>query len=231
MTPRDRLVDKIKKCLALANSGNEHEAAAALRQARKMMEAHGITDLDVLAAETEERKAKSGVTSRPAQWEATLASRIGDAFGCKVLFTGGVSARRGEWHFVGCGASPEICQYAFTTLLRQAKQARAEHIKTRLTRCKQATKTRRADLFCEGWVRTVTGKIDAFAGNERQSAAIAAYMAGHYPALASLEVRDRNDGRKLRNHEYGDYVAGGRSGRQAILNHAVSGKPANKALR
>ena len=39
----DKILDKIKKCLVLASSANEHEAAAALRQAQKLMEAHGIS--------------------------------------------------------------------------------------------------------------------------------------------------------------------------------------------
>ena len=56
MSDRDKILDKIKKCLALSASSNEHEAEAALRQARKMMETHGITDLDIQAAEAEERR-------------------------------------------------------------------------------------------------------------------------------------------------------------------------------
>lgn len=45
MSERNKVLDKIRKCLALSTSSNEHEAAAALRQARKLMDAHGITDL------------------------------------------------------------------------------------------------------------------------------------------------------------------------------------------
>ena len=47
----EKILDKIKKCLALASSANEHEAAAALRQAQKLMQAHGLTDQDVAAAQ------------------------------------------------------------------------------------------------------------------------------------------------------------------------------------
>ena len=44
---RDKALDKIRKCLALGKSSNEHEAAAALRQAQKMMAAHGLTEEDI----------------------------------------------------------------------------------------------------------------------------------------------------------------------------------------
>lgn len=39
-----RILEKIKKCLALGKSSNANEAAAALRQAQKLMAKHGITE-------------------------------------------------------------------------------------------------------------------------------------------------------------------------------------------
>lgn len=227
MNDRENIIAKIKKCLALSASSNEHEAETALRQARILMEAHNIDGLDIQAADAEARRAKSGAKSTPANWETMLAVKIGDAFGCKVLFTsGGLWKNHGEWEFVGCGASPEIAHYAFTVLHRQAKRAREDHIKAKLKRCKVVTKTRRADLFNEGWVRSVIGTIAAFAGNEQQSVAIDAYMAKHHPSLRALKSRDRNDGRKLRDHEFDDYAAGSRSGKEAQLNRGVDGADA-----
>lgn len=231
MSDRAKILDKIKKCLALSTSSNEHEAEAALRQARKLMEAHGITDLDIQAAEAEERKAKAGAKSNPASWETMLAVKVGDAFGCRVIFSNGYFwDEKGEWCFIGCGAAPEVAHYAFTVLHRHAKRAREEHIKTKLKRCKVATKTRRADLFSEGWVRSVVGTIAAFSGNDQQAAAIDTYMAKHHPNLSTLKSRNRNDGRKLRDHEYDDYAAGSRSGRNAQLNHGIGGTAAPLAL-
>ena len=225
MNDRSKILDKIKKCLALSASSNEHEAEAALRQARKLMETHGISDVDIQIADVEERLAKAGARTRPANWETILAIKIGDAFGCRVIFVGHWN-RKGEWSFIGCGAAPEVAHYAFTVLVRQAKRAREEHIKARLKRCKLATKTRRADLFSEGWVRSVVGKIAAFAGNDQQTTAIDAFMAKHHPSLGNLQSRNRNDGRKLRGHEYDDFAAGHHSGRDAQLNRGVGGTEA-----
>lgn len=42
-----RIIDKIRKCMRLAGSSNANEAAAALRQARKMMEAAGVSESDI----------------------------------------------------------------------------------------------------------------------------------------------------------------------------------------
>lgn len=223
MSDRSKILDKIKKCLALSASSNEYEAEAALRQARKLMEAHCVTDLDIQAAEAEERRAKAGAKNRPSNWESRLASQIADAFGCRVIFVGGSWSRTGEWCFIGCGAAPEIADYTFAVLHRQAKRARDGHIKTRLKRCKVATKTRRADLFSEGWVRSVAGTIATFSGTDQQIMAIDAYMTKNYPSLDNLQTKNRNDGRSLRGHEYGDYDAGRHSGKDAQLNRGVDG--------
>src|SRR6185369_9999619 len=103
-------------------------------------------------------------TKRPPVWESDLAHLVGEAFGCSLIFTASYWSRRATWTFIGCGAGPEIAQYAFTALLRRVKSARKEHIRQRLQRCKLETKTRRGDLFCEGWVRAVRRHIGQFAG-------------------------------------------------------------------
>lgn len=230
MSERGKIIAKIRKCLALSASSNEHEAAAALRQARKLMDAHGVSDLDVDAAAANESKAKAGAMRTPPMWEAALASRIADAFGCSSVFHSGGWSRHGTWGVIGCGAAPEVAQYAFAVLLRQIKRARSEFIKAALKRCKTATKTRRADLFAGGWVRAVTAKIDDFAGNEQQAAAIAAYMAVTYPDVKTLGARDRNAGRCLRDYEVDDLHAGHRAGRNAELNRGVGGAEQRLAL-
>ena len=216
----EKILDKIKKCLALSSSSNEHEAAAALRQARKLMEAHGLTDTDVKAAQACEQRAKSGAQVKPANWENLLAHKVSDAFSCRLLFSQGWP---GEWVFIGCGAAPEVAGYAFKVLLRQAKRAREEHVRAHLKRCKTVTKTRRADLFSEGWVRSVADTVGAFAGTAQQTEATDAYMALKYPTLNALKVSNRNAGRKLSDRELDDYYAGSLSGRDARLHHGVGG--------
>lgn len=44
---KNKIIDKIKKCMALGNSSNANEAAAALRQAQKMMNMHGLSEDDI----------------------------------------------------------------------------------------------------------------------------------------------------------------------------------------
>ena len=230
MSNRERIIDKIKKCLALGASSNEHEAAAALRQAKKLMDEYGISDLDMQAAGASEDRTRAGAVKAPSNWETALASKVAAAFTCRIIFSPSWFRNNGEWIFIGTAPAPELAAYAFTVLHRQAKRARAEHIKKVLKRCKAATKTRRADLFCEGWVRAATAQINAFAGTEEQVSTIDAYMAKHYPNLGDMKSRDRNGDRNLSSREFSDYAAGNLSGRGAQLNHGVGGASGPLAL-
>jgi Protein of unknown function (DUF2786) len=220
---KERILDKIKKCLALSVSSNEFEAEAALRQARKLMDMYDIDDQDILARDASESGAPASANNRPSQWETNLANNIAHAFGCRLVFGWSDKSARTEWLFIGTGASPEIAQYAFSVLFRQIKAARTAHIKTKLKRCIRASKTRRADLFCEGWVEAVSGKITSFAGSEQREDAIDAFVSKNYPTLSTLISRDRNDGRNLRDYEINDFHHGKRSGRDVELNRGIGG--------
>jgi len=219
---KDKILDKIKKCLALSASSNEHEAKAALRQAQKLMEQHGITAQDVQAADAEERLVKAGATKTPARWEAYLAARVCVAFGCRSIFQRGLFGRSASWCFIGCVPNTEIAEYAFKVLLRQCRRARKDYISKRLRRCKPANKTRRADVFCESWVSAVTELIQAFAATPEQQRAIEAYMQKHHPNLQSLKSRSRT-GDKLTSRDYSDCIAGHEAGRKAELHRGVNG--------
>ncbi|MDN3578687.1 DUF2786 domain-containing protein [Chitinimonas viridis] len=221
-----KVLGKIKKCLALAKSGNEHEAAAAMRQAQKLMAEYNVGEQDVLASEVSEASAKAGAKSVPADWESFLADVVARAFGCTLLFTSGWTG--GSWKFIGCGAAPEVAGYAFAVLLRQAKKARAEYAAKHLKRCKLATRIRRGDLFCDAWVRSVRRVVGDFAvGNAHQAEAVSAFLALHYRKLSDLKTRDRNAGGPKRDHEWRDLDAGAAAGRHVQLNHGVGGMSAD----
>ena len=54
---KEKILDKIKKCLALSKSANEHEAAQALKQAQALMEKHEVNAVDIALSEVSEQKA------------------------------------------------------------------------------------------------------------------------------------------------------------------------------
>ncbi|WP_422614660.1 DUF7168 domain-containing protein [Methylogaea oryzae] len=118
--------------------------------------------------------------------------------------------------FIGIGPKAEVASYAFGVLLRQCKAERAKHIKTKLKRCKPATKTQRADEFCTGWVFSVASTIRTFARSEEDTAIINAYTDKRFTGLGTLKASDRSGSR-----DYGDAMHGHLAGRNARLDHGV----------
>lgn len=218
---REEILSKVKKLLDLAKSSNEHEAASALRQARKMMDLHALTDTEVLAAGAGQSSANSAVEATPSVWEDALASRIGRAFGCKVVFRQGFWDRRGQWLFIGIPPNHEIAAYSFDVLYRQLRKARNEFIGAKLKRFKKANKTRRADLFCEAWVYQACAQLTMPSISDAERAVIDAYMKTTFHKLGDLKAVDRNAGRARDDKDYAAIAAGGAAGRSAELNRGV----------
>jgi len=223
---REKIIDKIKKCLRLAKSSNEHEAAAALRQAQKLMRAYGVSDLDIEHAEIQEEYALAGAKNAPSKWEVTLVDVVARAFDCQSVFRSVNDPRIGKagfWVFIGAEPSGEIARYAFEVLYRQVKRARKTYIQATLKDYTRQTRTRRADLFCHGWVWAVSEKVKQFASSTVMQARIDTYMERKYGQLASMKGRDRNSGRPLSGQEIGDMLFGQIAGREAEINHGLNG--------
>ncbi len=223
MDDKAKIIAKIKKCLALAKSSNEHEAQAALSQAQKLMAMHGVTEGDVHASEAEEHRTRAGAKQKPSRWETHLATAVGQAFGCRLILSYEPVKDCGLWLFIGCAPSAEIAKYAFEVVFRQCKRARAGYIKTKLKRCGAATRTRRADSYCEGWVHSATRAINAFAGTEEQLRTIECFIAAKHPSLSSIKPTDRNAGRNLSVRDLEDRTSGFLNGRNAEINRGVAG--------
>ncbi len=166
---RESALKRIRKCLALADSEEPHEAAAALRQARALMEKFDVTESEAeLSDITESSCLSSGKRAAPV-WEAVLARVVGETFGCRVLHSSGRPRERsyvrpflssqsdyyrttygnGSLHFVGVQPTAEIARYAFEALRRQLRRARASY------RAKLGGSGPRLDAFVIGWVMAV----------------------------------------------------------------------------
>ncbi|MEG0051652.1 MAG: DUF2786 domain-containing protein [Comamonas sp.] len=224
---RDEALQKIKKCLALAASSEQHEAAAALRQAQKLMEAFGLSEVDVSLADVSECRQKA--PSAPlVRWEASLAHAVSDAFGCTIftsteraLTSGGTWRTQRQFVFIGVGMASEVAGYAFDVLARQCAKDRRVHIGRQSKNCKPKTKVARGDAYAEGWVSGVRGKLERFAGQAGNPELIEQYMQQRHPAMQTSKFKDRTKGKNVAEN---DYHHGFQSGRKAELNHGLGAR-------
>lgn len=217
----ESILRKIKKCLRLAESSNEHEAAAAIRQAQALMAKHGLSQADIAISDIRESNTKAGAITRPAQWEQSLCSMIASAFGCHAIHSR--EGKEAHWVFIGREANPDVASHAFAQLYRQIKRARKTFIETQCTYLRSQTKTRRADIFCQGWLSAVSKQITRHAG-ERDAEVIKQYMEKKHSDIGELGASDRMKGRRATAADAHAFYVGKATAADASLHHGVNGQ-------
>ncbi|MDN7916216.1 DUF2786 domain-containing protein [Burkholderia cepacia] len=227
---RKTAIAKIRKCLALSRSSEPHEAAAALRQAQKLMEQFGIDHPELVAAGACEEWSKSAAARRPVRYEVALAGVVADVYGCEFLFSrqlnDACTAIVGGYMFVGVAPAPEIAKYTFDVFARQLRAARRDYIQAKLYRCGPKNKTARADEFCEGWVYAVRMQMQNAVRTDEQTAMIDAHMRANHAEVRTFEPRARDvAGRRSTN----DRWHGIEEGRSAVVRPGV-GAPNTRRL-
>lgn len=229
---RDQALSKIKKCLALGRSTNPHEAAAAMRQAQKLMAEHGLNDTDVKLADVSTATCSTRTNSQP-QWEVFLAQEISTAFGCDLIWSrsakliGGRYTPKCEVIFIGIDPAAQIAGYAWDVLSRQCAKARLMHLRKQPARCKPITLTARGDTFAWGWVVGVQSKLEAFTAPESNKVLIEQYKATTWPGSTTLKPKDRTSGRNVSDN---DLHEGYLAGKTAELNRGMAGGTAQGLL-
>jgi hypothetical protein len=177
---RDAALRRVRACLALAESPEPHEAAAALRQAEALMRRHGLSAADIDMSVVREERATLGRGVHPAPYLCNLALMIAGVLGCTAY----AIPRRVV--FVGVGPPAEIAAYAYLVLGRQLLRARAEH-RRRRTRGAEHKRTARADAWAVGWVEGVRRLVEQV--RPGLPAVVGEYMAKQHPALVAPKVR------------------------------------------
>jgi len=197
---RAAILRRIRACLALADSPEPHEAAAAMRQAEALMRKHGLDRAAVDQSVVEERPASLGRGRLLPPYLMALSNMVGEVMGCVVYARAPHTAV-----FVGVGAAPEVAAYAYEVLGRQLLVGRALHRKRR-TRGAAHKRTQRADAWAAGWVAGVRHLVEAI--RPPIAAVIEQYMVERHPGL--VEIRKRVV--QLDRHACDGYLAGRASG-------------------
>jgi len=225
------VIEKIKKCLALSKSANQHEAAAALRQAMAFMEKYKIDADDPELLGIVEASILGSGSQKPTVFEAVLANSIAKMMGCKAILSGDIKITKdlsfkkvAAWKFIGIDPAPEIASYAFDVLYRQLKKARSVFISENLKRVQiKANKVKRADLFCEGWVLEATKLVSDLNPDKEKMEQIQAFVQQKHKVRNS-EPTDRNKKTNTNtDRAQNDLHAGRQAGKSAKLNNAMNG--------
>lgn len=166
-TELERVIRKIKHCLALSTSSNEHEAATAMRQAQALMSKYRLTETEVNLSDVGMSKSDKEKTKRE-QWERLLSSVVAMVFDCETLTSISWSStklcRVETAVFIGVAPAPEIARYAYDTLHRQCVAARKAYvgaINRREIPSTGVSAKARGGHFAIYWVQQVEKKLQA----------------------------------------------------------------------
>ena len=212
---RADLLKRIRKCLALGKSSNEHEAAAAIAKAHELMREHAISQEDVDLAEVGEASVKGTCTQSPPLWETLLCHTVCHALGVEAII-----GRNLERIYIGRGAAPEVATYAFAVLFRKLKAARAEYVRTRLKRCTVARKRQRADVFSQAWAGAVCRQVERLMPRQPVDDLVGTWVARRFRNLevASTRAASHKGGRIDQ-----DYWNGREAGSRVELADGIGG--------
>lgn len=134
-----RILERIKKLLALSQSPNPNEAAVALQRAQKLMQEHSLSSTDISLSEINEKGEKVLPALRDRILYFALADIVSKAFGVsnyvrrKHTLNGYVAS---EIYFIGPNSRLDSACYTFTILSRQALNVKKEFSKNERQRLK-----------------------------------------------------------------------------------------------
>ena len=216
----DRILDKIKKCLALSASSEPHEAAAALRQAQKLMEKFGVSESDIGRADIGQVEFRSAFSvSNIKDYELALVSTVAKAFGCKILWKKSSSHAQGadvygRYIMIGLKSQVPVAEYTVSVLQRKLVKARAQFVvdlteRHHNVKLDRAYKVKQADGFCQGWVGSVAKTVFAFALNEDTA------------SLINDEVKRIASGKSAKTQHRDGGAAGYYAGQQAGAGESI----------
>jgi len=191
----DRVIRKIKRCLALSASSNETEAATAMRQAQALMREYRLKEVDVRVSDVEEVQSEKYRINRRPMWDRHLSAIVARAFGVCPLDVRRWSTPEGRVvsraQFVGVTPAPQIAMYAYEALLGKLTTARREYIALVRAgrRCSSYSPETVGNHFALAWVSAVQGKVHDLVPRGEEDIALPSAPSGR--DLIAVEAQDK----------------------------------------
>jgi len=127
----DRVIDRIRKLLALAGSPNQHEAEIAMRKAHELMLRHNIEVAAARAERSYEVRHLGDPTRRGTRVESEIAALLSELFFVKVIRVPVYVPRTGKsglvYEIAGTHANVEMASHVWAFLLATAERLWAEN--------------------------------------------------------------------------------------------------------
>jgi len=181
MMDRATALRKLKACLALSKSPEAHEAAAAMRQAQKLMEQYGLEEDDVQQAQYGSEKVSCPIQANvklPAHL-SYLVRLITTAFGVTAVVETEtrVSDKSYAIRYFGPLGRIQLAAYTHTVIYRAMNLAWTKHLKEHPQL--RGERGARSGFFI-GWIQAIQEQITALAMTDEEKERTALVKSNHY---------------------------------------------------
>lgn len=126
---RERIIEKVRKLLALSRSSNEHEAALAAAHAQRLLAEHNLSMSEVEVREEGAGEAELIVARTVPAWLSSLFAVVAGAFDCMPIMT--TTAGEGRLRFIGVGGDPAVAACTLQFLIRELRRLASAYLATR----------------------------------------------------------------------------------------------------
>lgn len=196
-TDRDRALEKVRKLLRLSKSDNEHEAAAAMRQAQRLMKIHRLDEDDVsddLVATWKTRYQGGHGTSPVLTTIISAVNRVFNTVAVLSNYAVGIGGRWPAWctqvDFYGRGASAKIAVYAAQCMQRQMDRDRQMYFDLQPELMFTNQKRQLSHGFNVVWLDSAWKKLEEIKPDKEALAAAEARMQAKCGEIPDAKVKD-----------------------------------------
>lgn len=239
---KKKLLEKVKKLMALSSSPNEHEAALAAERAKEILDKYNLSLSEVEIGEIEDKKYDLGIT-KVQNWQLNLANCTAKTFNCQSYYTKGYGSMTAKLYFVGNEADVEVVEYFYSYLTRVIRKLTTPHIRSLKipkemgpeTDWLSPTRFRKKHRFSyyESLVDTLRSKLSTFAKKEGEDSSTSSSTGLTGKEIIKVKkdaVKEYTDNKSLKSRKSrgnslyaGSYNSGQEKGEEVNLHRGVGG--------
>ena len=153
---RERVIERVRKLLALSNSSNEHEAALAAAHAQRLLAEHNLAISELEMREEGAGEAELYVAKTVPKWLSSLFAVVANAFDCLAIVVNSTDA--GRLRFIGVGEDPAVAVCTLQFLMQELRRLATGYLRQQQTAVEQlspANRRRIRDSYLLGGVQGV----------------------------------------------------------------------------
>lgn len=164
---RERVIEKVRKLLALSHSSNEHEAALAAAHAQRLLAEHNLAMSELEVREEGAGEVELQVARTVPKWVCALFATVAKGFDCFPIVT--TTATCSRLRFIGVGEDPEVASCTLQFLMAELRRLATAYLHTTTIGHGGLTPTERRRVRSSYLLGGVQGVRQALAAQQAQT--------------------------------------------------------------